>query len=48
MSSAKKKFEEICDKCAKKRDCDYKPSSNTMVLIRCLDFIAPESEEKKK
>lgn len=48
MSSAKKKPEELCDKCAKKSDCDSKPKEGTMVLVRCLDFVAKENIEEKE
>lgn len=48
MSSAKKKSEVLCDKCAKQSDCEYKQTEGTMVLLRCLDFVAKENSGEKK
>lgn len=47
MSSAKKKAETLCNKCAKKSDCDYKLKEDTLVLVRCLDFAAVDSANTK-
>lgn len=43
MSSAKKKSENICDRCSKKSECEYKTTENSMVIIRCLDFTEKEN-----
>lgn len=48
MSSAKKKSEGLCSKCAKQSDCEYKPAEGILVLLRCLDFISKEAGEEKK
>lgn len=48
MSSAKKKTESLCGKCAKKTDCDTKLKDNNLILVRCLDFVAEESTEGKE
>lgn len=48
MSSPKKKYENICDKCVKQSDCEYKPDKGTLILIRCLDFVAKGNTEGGK
>lgn len=48
MSSARKKPETLCNKCAKQSDCGYKLKEGAQILVRCLDFVAIEKEEEKK
>jgi len=48
MTSAKKKPEELCDRCANQSKCDNKPAEGALVLLRCLDFAAKEGSEEKK
>lgn len=48
MTSARKKSEGVCDKCARQPDCEYKAAEVTLVLLRCLDFSAKENSKEEK